>query len=333
MFCNKCGKQNPDGAAFCNTCGNPMPVKHPATQQPVAQQPVVQPPVMQQPVVQKPAAPVQEKPVKEKKPLDKKLLLALIAGIVCGALVMFLVLNVFAPTAGGRGGKIEGSGYASPEAAIEAYVEALKKGDVSAMIATFAVETYVDNYEITTYIDTYKSIVYGTKMCVEPTDSYTKGVLTGLRQTDLYRDLHYLYLELTGYNDVYSSEPVFISSKSENAEFKSGQEYVDFVQDETFMQKLAGMRIGAVRDAEYMLNKHSMSDSLESYLVHRLDYANTLGCEDYEELAIEVTVDGQPYYCFMAVAKYNGRWYNVRVSTQLASMVGIDSISAGFLKR
>ena len=34
MFCQKCGKENPDGAAFCNSCGAPL-IPIVATSQPV----------------------------------------------------------------------------------------------------------------------------------------------------------------------------------------------------------------------------------------------------------------------------------------------------------
>ena len=39
--------------------------------------------------------------------------------------------------------RFEGEGYESPEEAVVAYLEALKKGDVEGMLATFAIETYV----------------------------------------------------------------------------------------------------------------------------------------------------------------------------------------------
>ena len=57
MFCSKCGKQNPDGAAFCDGCGNQLNAAPAAPQQPVYQQPPVAP---QQPApgyYQQPARP------------------------------------------------------------------------------------------------------------------------------------------------------------------------------------------------------------------------------------------------------------------------------------
>lgn len=56
MFCSKCGTQNPDNAAVCQTCGAPMAA---APQQAAPQQPVYQQAAPQQPVYQQPAYPQQ----------------------------------------------------------------------------------------------------------------------------------------------------------------------------------------------------------------------------------------------------------------------------------
>lgn len=54
MYCSACGTPNPDGSAFCTSCGKPLAPVQPQPQQPVYQQPVYQQPVYQQPVYQQP---------------------------------------------------------------------------------------------------------------------------------------------------------------------------------------------------------------------------------------------------------------------------------------
>ena len=44
-------------------------------------------------------------------------------------------------------GRMEGSGFASPEDAVTAYLEAMKAGDLSGMLSTFAIETYIQNVD------------------------------------------------------------------------------------------------------------------------------------------------------------------------------------------
>ena len=98
MFCVSCGKQVPDGQAFCSYCGTPQPVEQPVAQpvaqpvvqpveQPAAQpveQPVVQPQVQPAPVTYVQQAPeVQPSPVKQSNG-------AAVAGLVFGILAVFL---------------------------------------------------------------------------------------------------------------------------------------------------------------------------------------------------------------------------------------------------
>ncbi len=60
------------------------------------------------------------------------------------ALLLIFVLLIVA-TSGVAAKKFEGDGFDSPEAAVMAYVEAFIAGDVTAMLSTFAIESYIDN--------------------------------------------------------------------------------------------------------------------------------------------------------------------------------------------
>ena len=97
MFCPNCGAQNPEGVAFCGSCGTPLgaaqqqPVQQPAqqpVQQPQYQQPVQQPPYQQQ-YQQQPQMAQQQwqqypqyQPQKKKFPLSKIILLVLVVVLI-----------------------------------------------------------------------------------------------------------------------------------------------------------------------------------------------------------------------------------------------------------
>ena len=82
MFCNNCGKQNPDNSAFCSGCG--------ARFTPPAQQQYQQPPIQQyQPQYQQPPVqqyqypqPVQQTPPKKSKSLMITGIILLVLGIL-----------------------------------------------------------------------------------------------------------------------------------------------------------------------------------------------------------------------------------------------------------
>ena len=47
----------------------------------------------------------------------------------------------------------ESAGYATPEDAVSAYIEALQQADLQAMASAFAIETYTANYDFTGYLE------------------------------------------------------------------------------------------------------------------------------------------------------------------------------------
>ncbi len=82
MFCNNCGKQNPDNSAFCSGCG--------ARFTPPAQQQYQQPPIQQyQPQYQQP--PVQQYPQPVQQAPEKKSKGSMVTGIVL--LIIGLLAN------------------------------------------------------------------------------------------------------------------------------------------------------------------------------------------------------------------------------------------------
>ncbi len=108
MFCSNCGKEIPDGSAFCINCGAKVDAELPA--QPPVQQPPVQAPVNQQPYYQQPAGqqtygqPYGQQPPYGQPPKNKFKLKPwmYIAGgaVVLLAIILVLVFTVFS---GGMG--------------------------------------------------------------------------------------------------------------------------------------------------------------------------------------------------------------------------------------
>jgi len=73
------------------------------------------------------------------------------------------------PSVAGQG---EGAGFDSPEAAATAYLEAFKAGDLDAMVACFAVESYVEGCDYEAQLDRIGAFMYTTALTYPiPTDS------------------------------------------------------------------------------------------------------------------------------------------------------------------
>ena len=104
MYCRSCGCKLEPEARFCRSCGAPAP-------EPLPVQPVVQILTPEQPTEQT-----------ARKPSGGwgKFFFGLLAGVLCCA----IAVGVFALCRkGGAETKLEGSGFDSPEAAMQAYLD------------------------------------------------------------------------------------------------------------------------------------------------------------------------------------------------------------------
>ena len=83
------------------------------------------------------------------------LLIGLVIGIALTSILSYCLLM---KNPKNTSEKLEGTGYDSPEKAVEAYVNYLKEGNLKGIISTFAVESYVDNYDMTEHYKYYQSV-------------------------------------------------------------------------------------------------------------------------------------------------------------------------------
>lgn len=129
MYCRACGAPLEQGARFCRSCGAPAP----ESEQPVL---LVQPDIAQT--------------GKKRGGSAGKFWLGLLAGVLCCA----IAAGVFALCRkGGAETKLEGSGFDSPEAAMQAYLDGLLNGDAEKAISSFAIETFTAHFDWKTYAE------------------------------------------------------------------------------------------------------------------------------------------------------------------------------------
>ncbi len=95
---------------------------------------------------------VQPVPAPQKKGSGKALfmIIGLAAGVVLTSLIACVVMMFNSKK---TPAKIEGAGYDSAEEAVAAYVNFLKEGDLEGAISTFAVESYVENYDMKEFLE------------------------------------------------------------------------------------------------------------------------------------------------------------------------------------
>lgn len=235
--------------------------------------------------------------------------------------IVLVICLLFALCGCGNAAKVEGKGYKTAEEAALAYAEALKTGDVNKVLATFAIETYVENYDLEEYIDRMNSYMPGAEIMMESTDEYTTQVNLINRQAAITKNLSHMYLsmadcEMTG-------SPIVLGK----GEYDDASDLVDDLTNEDWMEILADMEIGDVLGMDEFLDKDQM-DPAEENLEKSCDY---LGCDELQSVAVEVTLDGDDYYLFVDVACYDGVWYNCRPTGTLANLMGASYLTGSLL--
>ena len=255
-----------------------------------------------------------------KKKSDKKrfLLFALLGALSAGVIVLVLFLTgVFGLS------KYEGSGYDTPEEAVEAYLEALKEGDTEAMLATFAIETAVDNVSFEDYY-LYKRIEkYKHSWVALPTDTEFGYDIAVQRRaaavTELVSRPFFMaadnafddlkkYYEDGGYSDSYN-----IGGSDEWQTFKSPEEREAFIEEYDNGDSAdfyADMEINEIYiNTLWQENYNAESDIGE---ITRENYEMTLkglGADDYLEMVADVEIDGEEYCVYFAVVCYDDTWF------------------------
>ena len=95
----------------------------------------------------------------------------------------------------------ENEGYDSPEAAVEAYVEALNRGDVDDMLATFALESFVDRCDAEAAMQYFQSI-NPMLLAVVPADgAYVRSLLINARRAQIANRLFQQYIQISAQLD------------------------------------------------------------------------------------------------------------------------------------
>ena len=220
-------------------------------------------------------------------------------------------------------GKIEGSGYKTPEDALLAYAKALKTADVSKILSTFAIETYVENFDDEAYMEYMNAYPFNPSSLLTPVDRYTKDLFMIDRQQSITKNLYYMSATI---------------SMGENADLVgriisfNGDPYDDphdFLKDldlDSWSEILSEIEFDD--DFVYMddVADKSQEEKFEDLLYEQCDF---YGCDEIIPIGLEVELDGEDCVLYMNVACYDGKWYNLTQGGHLASWLGCPTSSGG----
>ena len=212
---------------------------------------------------------------------------------------------------------VEGPGFNSPEEAILAYAAALQKGDVDLILSTFAIETFVENFDMAAYMKNSNTYTFSGLLPIPSSDSYTTTLNQMMWQYRIVQSLTHMYLSLGDYE--YNGQMVVFNGSV----YDTPEQLMEDMSIENWMGMLANMEIGKVLTFEDLFEPN---DNDRKNLERQKAY---LGCEDLVPLAVEINLNGKAYYLTADVACYNGRWYNCKFMGTIALYLGANALSGG----
>ena len=312
MFCSFCGKNLNPGTKFCSYCGKEQPV----SQEAVKAVPAVEP--------SRPAAlpevPVQSSsaPVKSPKPAKKSgraLLFGLIGAVLgavllAGALLFTGLISFGGAKSVGTAGKIEGSGYDTPEDAAKAYLEALKNQDIDAMVAAFAVESYAEHYDLQAMYERLQAYTPSLEMKLPAGSDYNNEWNIQGRRASILSQIEYQYFQYNVPSANMDSTMVLTDNPNLISDMKKDTKNYVFSD-----LKITGTMAPEDLSDQYLskINQENIGKQVKAYGVDSKDVANVV---------ITFEADGGSWYFCPQMIRYDGRWYIQTLSGNLSALLG-----------
>ena len=232
-------------------------------------------------------------------------------------LAILMALALLAPAALAEV-RHESEGYDSPEAAVEAYVEALNRGDADGMLSAFAIESFVDHCDAEAAMQRLQSISPVTFITMPVNGAYSRSLLINARRAQITNSLVQQYIQISAQLD-YMAVPL--------QDAAARQEMLD-----RFADSPANAWEGNVTLVGWV-NPALLSDKI-AYPMNMVSAMLQSAYYDPDDLAWEVArlnVAGEDAVLLLQCAKYGDRWYIAELSGIPGMVLGIPVTAAGMI--
>ena len=239
-------------------------------------------------------------------------------------LISLLALLLAAIPALGEGtetGSLEGPGFDSAEEAVSAYLEAMKKGDLEGMLATFAIETYVAEMDAQADLARMGAFQPGYGMRMPLGGDYQRQVAVAVRYGQLAERLAYqwtLFSWPEGYEE-FGGTTISLTEDGDVGAFLTG------LAENDAAARWQEMEVVGFVEPELMSTQYS--DGAES----RARQAASHGCDEIVSVVAKLDIGGEEWYQCMDVARYGEKWYNLSLVGYIGHLMGLSLYSGGLV--
>ena len=219
---------------------------------------------------------------------------------------------------------MEGDGFSTPEEAVSAYVEAMNAGDINAMVATFAVETYIDHLDAAANIRRLKIFAPNTYSSVPVTGPLSRGILIERRRNEITELIYYSYIFYATLDTDFDRIGTGATQTfQDDASIENFIATMETAPPEDWIGHISVTKVCAPDDplvSEYMPDISITEKTLEN-MENQLAIC---GGDEYAERIAVMDVDGSLGVQFMECIRYGDKWYNWRTQSLLANLLGVN---------
>lgn len=211
---------------------------------------------------------------------------------------------------------IEGEGFESPEECLNAYIDALNNGNIDEVLSTFAIESYVDNFDTRAHIERNAAFTPNAPftMDYELSDGcdFDRDIRIKVRQASIIRSYYSMIGQQTVHHDWQTIGPL------------EGQELDDFmnrINESDFLNAWKNMKLVKFVSPDELCDVYYSEQNQRNIEFQTKPYH----CEEVSNICALVEINGEDYYQFAECGKYYGKWYIINCTGNLSSILGVTT--------
>lgn len=214
---------------------------------------------------------------------------------------------------------IEGKGYDSPQEAAKAYLEALKESDLSRMMSTFAVETYVDHFDIQAQIEFTDYYTFMSQEINLPVvNDFSRDLNMQSRKKKIREGILKQYGGIYNTTIAYSDNTPRTDDVVRKEQFISTEDMVNTIHPNSI--EILGYIPFSTLSEVY---------DLEKFEKNTAEKAKRCGADKMEASALIFELGKTKYFFCVDTVEYNGKWYNKELGGTLVTILDMYAQNAG----
>ena len=229
--------------------------------------------------------------------------------------------------------KFEGPGFDTPEMAITAYVKALKSMDLRRIWSTFAIESYVEQYNLEEYLNWLNA--YGTTFpqLTSPSNEFSYSGNIQKRLNDVSSSQQYMINALISgmyisFSSGYTQGDGNIPEGLNISQFISFlDKYMATIQRQ--LEHMAVVEIVLPDGLAELARRYGMDEMYERYSDERtqnsIEQKRVIsGADEIMEVIVVLDIDNAQYILSPTVARYDDKWFMLYRNSSITIFFEVD---------